>query len=196
MRTFVGQSVSLDSDSHKVPSNPAAAPPESGQQEDEPVQKEGIRSRVTYRLVAIRELLEIIWRKITGKPNPQDNDLESRPYVEGNLAYVYPGSTTEPPRAWFGRNKPHDTTSSQTVGGDDDVAPVSYLAPKVKFGGIFKKPKDVEGRITQHQDVMVSTHRRSVLEQQDEDIELKQWRRQNTEREEYQDRRFEREGGG
>lgn len=197
-RLFVGQTVS-NIDSHKLPSNqnsapsrPAPAHPAPG--DEQPPRISRTRSGIASRSAALWEYLKSLWRKLTSKPEPsKTNNPHHMPYTAGNLTYAHAGHDNRPRRPWFsGWRKQHN----DHVTADEENA-ISHPSARIRFGRLFKpKKKDVEGTILQHQDVMLSTHRRSMLEQIDGDFEMEQFIRQETEREGYQDRKFEREAGG
>lgn len=89
--------------------------------------------------------------------------------------------------------------SNSWTTGDEELAeaePVSYLSPRLQNGKIFKRKKEVEAPIIKTHDVTVSSQRRSALERTDEPFERAEFARQNTEREQCRDRKFDRRAAG
>lgn len=190
MRRVVGQSVSLDSGSPKLPLNQGSTP-----RPPSPPAKP--TSQTSRRRASILDCLASLWRIITRKPNDPNSNTLASPYTQGYLTYAQAGKV-EPSR-WncFGSRKRHSNNPPTT--GDEELAvmqPVSYLSPKIISGKIFTTKKAVEGPIMRTQDVTVSSHRRSILEQMDGRFERAEFTRQNTEREKHQERRFDRRAAG
>jgi hypothetical protein len=178
-RKMVGKSVSLDSGSPKLPSNQNPASPHARES-----------SRISKIYTFIVDDLPDCWRVIARRPRrstgthlPQD---QYHTYSAGNFSWAHSGN--------------HDRTLANTS-GDEELAvlpPVSRLAPKLQYGGIFKKNTEAEPeeQMSRQRDVEITTRRQSKIEDPDEDrAKAAAFTKQDMERQNHQERRLERHLG-
>lgn len=183
MRKMVGKSVSLDSGSPKLPSHQIPASESASLHARQ-------SSRISTIYTSIVDDLSVLWhtiarktKKSTSSHSPQD---QYHTYSGGNFSWAHSGN--------------HDRTVSR-ISGDEELAvlpPVSRLAPKLQYGGIFKKNTEAEPeeQMSRQRDVEITTRRQSKIEDPDDDrAKAAAFTRQDVERQNHQERRLERHLG-
>lgn len=193
---MVGQTVSLDSDgTPKLPSDQnSASLGLPGERLDSTS-----RSSVVEFFSRLRKHVLSLWTIITGQRRPEspENQPDHEPYyMAGNFSFSRAGNDRSNRKPCFGSKK-RDLASSWTNGNEElgVMPPVSYLAPKMKAGVLFRDKKTVaktepQPSIMKQVDVMISSNRMSALPSEDELEDIAEFRRQETERKEHADRVF------